>query len=394
MKVQALTKIQDLMVYEPILKNKEKNPTYVMQGKTHEKALDVYHLIIAPTYACNLRCRHCYLPDHAQDLLPKKVVLRVMDEWNQIVSEERGKYGGIFHIKGGEPFVVPYLWDIVDRLKELQSLRLMLTTNGTFVNEQIFKKLMDCKEALDGHVTVIVSLDGATEETDAKIRGKGHFGKASRFIEGLKEYGINFYLNCVIHKENINEISAYMTLAKEYGATQVNFLNLIPRGKGSELRNWQVKHIEGYKKLERIYKEGDDTIKKMLSGSLPDIKHRELLEGRMPSSECVAAYRGLLYIIPNSSAFTCPNIVFPNTDLGNVLSQSLKEILDNIIRLYNRVKVHSGAYLCAGEKELYEMEGDMSRLKSLHSLQDNIDKSCLPYKLNSSPVSYCFNRNW
>ena len=32
-----------------------------------------------------------------------------------MVMDERGQYKGIFHIKGGEPFVVPYLWDVIDR---------------------------------------------------------------------------------------------------------------------------------------------------------------------------------------------------------------------------------------------------------------------------------------
>src|SRR5688572_11848747 len=81
---------------------------YVMQGLTSKRQLDTYHLILAPTHACNLRCKHCYLPDHKNELLPREIALRILDEWSDIVLDERKPFQGIFHVKGGEPFVVPY----------------------------------------------------------------------------------------------------------------------------------------------------------------------------------------------------------------------------------------------------------------------------------------------
>ena len=370
---------------------KNRELTYVMQGKAKKKALDIYHLILAPTYGCNLRCKHCYLPDHSPNILPRDGVLRLLDEWNEIVLEERGKYGGIFHIKGGEPFMVPYLWDILDRLKELGTLRLMLTTNGTFVDEEIFSKLSGYKDALNGHLNVIVSLDGAKEGTDAMIRGNEHYGNVLGFLKGLRKNGINFYLNCVLHRENIDEILEYINLAKEYGANQVNFLNFIPRGSGSNLKNWQLPHLELYERLDEHYMRGDDQIKEMLAGSLPEIKHREKVEGCPTLGECVATYRGLLYITPDGSVFTCPNVTYPDTCLGNVFHQNLKDIMENGKNLYDHLGVHGGAYLCTGEKMLYEREEDMPCLKSLHALRDKLEET---QSANLPSVSYCFNRNW
>ena len=31
--------------------------TYVMKGQYSEKSLETYHLILAPSFACNLRCK-------------------------------------------------------------------------------------------------------------------------------------------------------------------------------------------------------------------------------------------------------------------------------------------------------------------------------------------------
>src|SRR5574337_1246778 len=206
---QALCIPEKLQI--PTTKNIE---PYVMRGNETEKALDIYHLIFAPSHACNLRCRHCYLPDHDQNLLSKDIALGLIDEWSKIVLHERGRYHGIFHIKGGEPLMVPYLPDLLDRLIELQILRLMITTNGTLSSEDIVKHLAMCNDALNGHVSIIVSLDGATEDTHSILRGKGQLVKTLSFLEELQKYGIAFYLNCVLHSGNIHELSEYIDLAK------------------------------------------------------------------------------------------------------------------------------------------------------------------------------------
>jgi MoaA/NifB/PqqE/SkfB family radical SAM enzyme len=167
---------------------------YVMEGSASEKRLKTYHLILAGTHACNLRCKHCYLPDHNAELLPKAVALRLVDEWSRIVLEEKGQYGGIFHVKGGEPFLIPYLCDIMDRLVQLQSLRLMLTTNGTFLSKKVIDALRRCNEGLTGHVNMIVSLDGASAATHDELRGPGKFGITTQFIRALSDHSIAIFL--------------------------------------------------------------------------------------------------------------------------------------------------------------------------------------------------------
>ena len=96
---------------------------YVMKGDFTKKALDIYHLILAPSYACNLACTHCYLPNHSSLTLPYKQVESLVDQFSEIVQEERGVFGGIFHLKGGEPLSLPYLGDILDYLSKKRTLQ-------------------------------------------------------------------------------------------------------------------------------------------------------------------------------------------------------------------------------------------------------------------------------
>ena len=143
--------------------------TYVMKGHSSEKALDTYHLILAPTFACNIRCRHCYLPDHAARGLSAERVLKLVDEWSDIIVAEREPFGGIFHLKGGEPLILPYFTDVIDRLAERQSLQFMMTTNGILGDGGTAEKLHWLNDQLGGYVTVIVSLDGSSEAASTSV---------------------------------------------------------------------------------------------------------------------------------------------------------------------------------------------------------------------------------
>lgn len=374
--------------------SQEPTRTYVMQGRAQEKCLDIYHLIFAPTHACNLRCRHCYLPDHVTQLFPREHALRLVDEWSEMVIAERGEYGGIFHIKGGEPFVVPYLWDITDRLVELRSLRLWMTTNGTFTKEGIFNRLRDCNDALDSHVVIVVSLDGATEETHSLLRGRGQFNKTLRFLEGLRRNGITLHLNCVLHMGNIHELREYVNLAKEYGASQVNFLSFVPRGIGSTFRQFQVPHLEVYRLLSELYKNADTETRGLLAGSLPHILQREQSGECQTSHECVAAYRGMFYITPDGNVYTCPNIVFPEFSVGNVFKSGLKELSERLDVLYERLALHSRPFTCTGEKILYKKTNDVENQISLQTLENEISLKRPKERTSPIDLSYCFSRNY
>ena len=357
---------------------------YVMKGDPLTKTLNIYHLIVAPTYQCNLRCKHCYLSEFSQRILPKDILLDLIDQWNDIVTEEKGKYGGIFHLKGGEPFLIPYLDEVLKKLKEVGNLRLMITTNGTVIREDIFRELAECKKALDRYVLLIVSLDGATEKTHSILRGEGNFEKTLKFLEKLREYEIDFQLNCVLHDQNIYEIRDYIQLAKDYGAKQVNFLYFIPRGNGANFASHQISHFEHFLAIKELYDKVDEKEKKLLTGSLPDL----ICNGCKFSNECTAGYRGLLYILPNGDVYPCPNTVYPEFRLGNILKATLKAILFNSISVYEKLKQFRGYGVCEGEK-IYYLTNNRDKI-SLEEFSKYLKENFTGNFLNS----YCYNRNW
>lgn len=374
-----------------ILKEKELSKTYVMEGDFKSKELETYHLILAPSYACNVGCPHCYLPNHADEILPEERVLLLINEWSEIVQNERGRFGGIFHLKGGEPLILPYFDNIIEKMMEIGTLRFMMTTNGTTYNHRTIERLAQLNEALDGNVTIIVSLDGSTEKINSILRREGNFEKTIGFINKLSDAGITFFLNYLVHKYNLDDIPDFMKLARERGATQVNFLSFIPKGYGAELSDYRPDPVEVFHRIHSIWENGDDEVKDMLAGSLSDILHQEAC-GNCVATECVGGYRGLFYIVPNGGVYSCPNLNFPQLKIGNIMESSCAGLMDAVnAKVYKEIRTEPNntcdRFLCKGEKFLPQSADYLKT--EFAALQRELAQN-----ENDNGMACCFARNW
>ena len=365
--------------------------TYVMKGLSSDKALDTYHLILAPTFACNIRCRHCYLPDHAARGLSAERVLKLVDEWSEIILAERGPFGGIFHLKGGEPLILPYYDDVLERLAERRSLQFMMTTNGILGGSSTVERLSRLNDELDGNVIVIVSLDGSSETINAQLRGPDNFEPAASFIRRLTGAGLTVFLNNVVHRGNVADIESFVDLALELDVTQVNFLSFVPKGFGEEMAFGRPDPVEVHERTQAVWDRGGERVHSLLAGSLSDILHVESC-GTCTSRECVGGYRGLLYIVPDGTAYSCPNLNHTGLEAGNILSATLTEVHDALLpKVYEQIRTSEGEtrdqYLCKGEKFVPLSRGYVAN--DFPRLQRQLGGLGKP-----EGMSYCFSRNF
>jgi MoaA/NifB/PqqE/SkfB family radical SAM enzyme len=361
------------------------------------RALDKYHLIFAPTHACNLRCSHCYLHDHESDLLPQQVALRLVDEWAELVSNERGPFGGIFHVKGGEPFVVPYIGNLFDRVVRSGALELMITTNGTILSAKS-RAALTRASTLGSRFTIIVSIDGSTEQTHDFLRGSGSFALSMEFLKHVAELGVTIHFNSVLYRENLHQISDIVQLARTFGAAQVNFLPFVSKGFGEHLKHAQIPHVKAFEALQDFYESSTPDVRKMLIGSAPDLLRREKDGVARLSHECVAAYRGLFYIKPDGSTYTCPNIENPRYSIGNVKSSCLSDLSDRLGELHAKLRSKRGddSLICIGESLLYEFRNDAPNIISLQTMQANAAALRKPSDPDRpiETLAYCVSRNF
>jgi MoaA/NifB/PqqE/SkfB family radical SAM enzyme len=174
-------------------------------------------VLISPTMRCNLRCVGCYAGNYSMtDDLPFEVVDRIIRE---------GKKLGVafFTFLGGEPFVWPHLFKILEKHKDAF---FQVYTNSTLITEETAKRLLKTGNALP-----ILSIEGFEKRTDER-RGKGVYKKIMNAMDILKKHQIPFGFSAAVTSRNAEEISSdkFVDFVIEKGAYLGWFFLYMPVG--------------------------------------------------------------------------------------------------------------------------------------------------------------------
>jgi radical SAM protein with 4Fe4S-binding SPASM domain len=131
---------------------------------------------------------------------------------------------------------------------------MVMAVNGTLLNPENIKTIRDA-----GIQRISVSLDGATPETHDEFRRvKGSFARAIKGIEQAKTEALEFQINTMITRQNLQEISAIHELAKRLGAKAHHIFVLVPTGRGKEIEKEQEVLTEEYENVLRWFYEQED----------------------------------------------------------------------------------------------------------------------------------------
>lgn len=163
-------------------------------------------VMVEVTRRCNARCKHCYNDSGTKrnNELTFEEIKKLLDELARM---------GVVNVvlTGGEPLLHPHLFSIIKHIRS-KPMSLMLFTNGTLVTEETVRTLKDL-----GIISVAVSLDGATPETNDSFRGvPGGFEKTVKAIEILKKAGIPLRINVCVHKGIISEFADLLNLFEKW----------------------------------------------------------------------------------------------------------------------------------------------------------------------------------
>ncbi len=157
---------------------------------------------------CNLRCKHCYgsfTPGHG-DTLQTAQVLSALDQIKAFHCYD-------VRLTGGEPFLHPGIWEILDAAVNIHHFYITITTNGTLVTPQIARRLKEI-----GKMSVHISIDGHTPEINDAFRGvAGAFERAVAALKSLKEEGLGVRINHAVHQGSKDFIAKMWDFADELG---------------------------------------------------------------------------------------------------------------------------------------------------------------------------------
>jgi radical SAM protein with 4Fe4S-binding SPASM domain len=157
------------------------------------------------------------------------------------------------HLLGGEPLLRPDIIELVSFANSL-GMKVTINTNGIMLAQYDFaKRLIEA-----GVPQITISLDGAKEETNDIIRGKGVFKKviqALNILNKLREegYKVEIGIAFTMTKINLDEMPQVVELAHEYRVDVVDFMSLYVSGNA-------IKHL---KELEYTTKEALDKLEQL-----------------------------------------------------------------------------------------------------------------------------------
>jgi len=176
------------------------------------------------TYACNLRCRHCYsaaeksLPDE----LSREEVLDAIDKFDRFGVT-------VIAFSGGEPLVRRDILDLTSYAAE-KGIYVALATNGTLITEEKAKRLKE-----NGVAYLQISLDG-TEKTHDSFRGvEGCYAKTVEGIKNAVREGLFVNVSMTVTKLNLHEVPAVIETCRRLGVDWFMHYNFIPTGRGREM---------------------------------------------------------------------------------------------------------------------------------------------------------------
>jgi len=283
----------------------------------------VARIIVELTNRCNLKCQHCFDERHAaHGDLPLRLLYMVLEE---------GHACGIGEIcfTGGEPTLHRHFAEILDRVCG-QGYGFSFVSNG-----MNFGKICPLiRRYRDSFMGLTFSLDGATQATHDRIRGKGSFRRVMQAASHCLFNELPFTFNMVLTAWNRQEVAALIDLAERLGGNGVRFGHLMftedTASRGLDLSPQERKDVEV--EIRALQSTANVTV-----GMAPGYYHESPFFPCAPLEleEYNLDYRGNLTLCCQLSGLSGPNS--GDDILGSLNETSLSEALSGVqqrVRIY------------------------------------------------------------
>lgn len=273
------------------------------------------------TDMCNFRCRHCYQDNFTRNGefdLPDLIKV-----YENILSAAKNKKI-VVSLTGGEPFLKNELFELMGYLDNREEIeQIFVITNASLLDEDILKKL----EPVRKFKQIKISLDGATKETNDRIRRAGSFDLILNNIKLLQARAkLEIVIMFTAMKSNAHEVPALIQLCRSLAVDGLIIERFIPLGQSRNLTGEVLSQTDWH------------GIVCGLSDSLEiDAQDEDLLpckafwiKFKEDDLEILGAHCNLgednFAILPNGDLLPCRRF---NLKIGNLFSQNLSEIIRN-----------------------------------------------------------------
>lgn len=252
------------------------------------------------THRCNLKCIHCCID--ADEIISNKKDLSTREIKKMFDKAIKWNPKSIM-LSGGEPMLRKDFIELLIYLKKNYGGRIIVSTNGTFINNKNVDILKKCVDQID------ISLDGVDEKTCSIIRGPGIFDRIVNNIKLLKNSGIE-------------KISVSMAVADKNDCLENEFIKL-----NKKLGTKPV--IRKFSQFGRG-KENKDVFSNLKNNEfyIPETYLKDDYNELFGISNCKAGKRELI-VAYNGDIYPCPSFMDKKYLIGNLLKvDSIETLLD------------------------------------------------------------------
>ena len=291
------------------LTEKRLNRQGLIKRVTADPSLRV--VFVELTQKCNLRCEHCYVPDCSVSTGRVNTSRMTIDDIYGLISQIDEMGVMELQLTGGEPFILPYILDII---KEAQSrlIPCSVFTNGTLMTEKIFRYISENNYGL----IFYISLDGYQETHDAFRKYRGAFQKTVKTIKRLLQIGCDVRINTSIGKHNIAEMHQFIEFVKNEFGVLHRLVTIEPIGRANAEMTISAKEFAS------LLQESNNTFEFLDS-------HDSIADWSTPACGIGSS---MLFIDACGNVSFCPTLTQrenPEFLAGNITHSSLKDIWEN-----------------------------------------------------------------
>lgn len=264
------------------------------------------------TYRCNEQCIHCYNEgaSHCENETNKRGNRKELsfNDYRNVIDElcEQGMFKAC--ITGGDPFMHPNVWDIIEYLYE-KEVSVELYTNG--------QALTGCCERLSFLYPRIVgiSIYSAIAQIHDKItRLPGSYKRSIAVMENLSALGIPLQLKCCVLNLNYDSYKTIYALAEQFNALPQIETNIRNTVDGNQFASNNLRLSD--KQYFELFSD------KNIPQSIDDCSLGKIAERDYSCNACKAGINSCT-LTPEGNIIPCPAF---HMILGNVREKHIKEI--------------------------------------------------------------------
>ncbi len=316
-----------------------------------------FHVMTKPVGPiCNLDCKYCFYLEKEQ-LFPQTENFRMTEPVLEAYIRQYIAAQTVpeisFAWQGGEPTLlgVEFFRKVValqTRYADGKKITNAIQTNGVLLDDEW------CAFLTEHHFLVGLSVDGPRELHDryrVDKQQKPTFDAVMRGLEFLKKHQTEFNTLTVVNRANSQQPLAVYRFLKEIGSGFIQFIPLVERkadksakalgldfsepppldkyAGGSPVTSWSVESRQYGEFLAQIFDEWVRQDVGRVFVQLFDVALGNWMG--VGSSLCVFAERcgGAMALEHNGDLYACDHYVYPNFKLGNLLNQSLGEMVNS-----------------------------------------------------------------